>query len=149
MERESEAWSTRPRIAIELVLRRAHRLEPFRQRERVTMITPRGNAVTTGGRVPRCLGPLDRGFVSHVPSVGPRCASQEAVFGGPPSASVRRGLVRHALDVVEGDLGQAGGPKAAGRYPGRPDTGTVSTHTDEGPHRPTCGAILSALPDGP
>lgn len=90
MQREPETWSTRPRVTIELVLRRAHRLEPLRQRERVAMITPRRYAVTPGGRVPRCLGPLDRRLVSHAPNLGPRCDSQETGFGGPtPSASVR------------------------------------------------------------
>ena len=83
MQRKPEAWPTRPRVTIELVLRRAHRLEPFRQRERVATIAPRGCAIATSGRVPRCLGPLDRRLVSHAPTVGPRCDSQEVGFGGP------------------------------------------------------------------
>ncbi len=82
MKRKPESWPTRPRITIELVLRRAHRLEPFRQRKRVATITPRRYAVATRGRVPRRLSPLNRRLVRHATNVGPGYDSQEFGFGG-------------------------------------------------------------------
>jgi len=52
-----------------LVLGLAHRLEPRRQSEGVAVVAARRSAVAAGGGVPRRLGPLDGGTITHVRSV--------------------------------------------------------------------------------
>ena len=47
------------------VLGLAHGLQALGQRQRVAVVTTRGRAVTTRGRVPRRLGPLDARTVGH------------------------------------------------------------------------------------
>ena len=67
VEGQRESGTAGAGIAIVAVLGLAHRLEPIGERERVAVVTARRRAVTTRGRVPRRLGPLDARTVGHGP----------------------------------------------------------------------------------
>src|SRR5438105_8525990 len=66
MQSELEARSARSRIPVQLILGRTHGLEPLRQRQCIAVIASWRYPIATRGWIPRCLGPLDRGLVSHV-----------------------------------------------------------------------------------
>ena len=62
---DAEAGAGGARVAVVLVLRRAHRLEPLGQRHRVAVVAAGGDAVAAGDGVPGGLGPLDRRSICH------------------------------------------------------------------------------------
>src|SRR5215217_3281991 len=65
VDRDPEAWPAGPRIAVMLVLGLSHPLQASSQRQRIAVVTARGDAIATGDRIPGRLGPFDRAVVSH------------------------------------------------------------------------------------
>lgn len=65
MHRHTEPRPAGARVAVALVLRRTHRLEPLRERQRVAVRAALGDAITTGRGVPGRFRPLDRRPVRH------------------------------------------------------------------------------------
>ena len=69
MNGDPKSWPRGPLVPVDLIFRRSHRLETSGQRERVAVVTARGNAVASGCRIPGGFGPLDGTSVAHVPRV--------------------------------------------------------------------------------
>src|SRR6266487_2138303 len=70
---EPEAWAGRTRVAIDLVLRRSHELQAASHRQGVAVIAPSRDPITSGRRIPGCLGPANGSLVSHYSASKLRC----------------------------------------------------------------------------
>jgi hypothetical protein len=99
VRRDPKARPAGPRIAVGLVLRVAHGLEPLRQRERLAVVAPGRHAIAPGRWVPGGLGPLDRASVGHTPTL----ADRTLVRRKPPGHVFGHGPGRRAPGV-EGRL---------------------------------------------
>ncbi len=76
MDRELETRTRRARVAVLLVLVRAHGLQPLGESQRVTVVTPCRYTITPGRRIPGRLSPLDSAVISHTGSSLVRCTHQ-------------------------------------------------------------------------
>lgn len=65
MDFDAEPWAARARVAVALVLRVTHGLQPLRQCQRVAVIAARADPVAAGRGVPGGFSPLDGALVGH------------------------------------------------------------------------------------
>ena len=107
MQRHPEARPGRARVAVVLVLRCAHGLEPLGQRQRVAVVAARGDAVAPGGGVPRGLGPLDRPRSAIVAVSFPRQPAR--VYVDVPS-EVQAGLIDVDRGFIDERFGTSESP---------------------------------------
>ena len=66
MEGETETGSRGPEVTVALILRHPHGLQPLGQGQGIAVVAARRRPIASGGRVPRCFGPLDTAAVPHL-----------------------------------------------------------------------------------